>query len=504
MSRFHVITFGCQMNVHDSSRIVEVLMLAGYRAAETVDAADVVILNTCSVRDKAEQKLRSEVGRLGIRKTQGQLKTIVVAGCVGQQEGRKLLHAAPEIDLVIGPDNIAELPGLLEELNLGGLPKSITKFDEEEPRFLPIRANLIGTTPATYVTVMKGCNERCSFCIVPYTRGRERYRSSAEILDEIDQLVTNGTREVTLLGQTVNSYRDPTQSLAQVDQQSAETWKHTARADALSDNSEFSALLRAIVNRVPGLRRLRYMSPHPRHLTRALIAAHRDLPVLCRRLHLPVQSGSNSVLKRMIRRYTVEEYIERVETLKEAVPGLTLSTDVIVGFPGESRQDFDATLALVQRLKFVGLFGFKYSERPGTPALRLMDDIGESEKSLRLSELFALSDAHRQSHLTSLVGTRQTVLVEGRKADGAWTGRTEKNEIVHLACSRDVTGELIDVTIRQAFKNSLAAEATNPELSIPITQLPRLRLLDEIETSRAQSNHGWAAASTNKRLLKVV
>jgi tRNA-2-methylthio-N6-dimethylallyladenosine synthase len=504
MNRFHVITFGCQMNAHDSDRIAEVLMMAGYCAAGAVETADVVILNTCSVRDKAEQKLRSEVGRLGIRKAQGLLKTIVVAGCVGQQEGRSLLRAAPEINLVIGPDNIAELPALLEELNLGGLPKAVTRFDETEPRFLPIRTNLSGVSAATFVTVMKGCNERCSFCIVPYTRGQERYRASAEIIEEIGELVSKGTSEVTLLGQTVNSYRDPTHALTQLAAVDREIWDQTSRQEATTDNSEFPALLRAIAARIPNLRRLRYMSPHPRHLTRALIAAHRELPVLCRHVHLPVQSGSNRVLRRMIRRYTVEEFVERAESLRHALPGLTLSTDIIVGFPGESRQDFEATLSLVKRMKFVGLFGFKYSERPGTPALRLTDDIDENEKSARLTTLFAISDAQRQSHLASLVGTRQSVLVERQAPDGAWTGRTERNEIVHFACRENVEGRIIDVTIRQAFKNSLAAEAISPKLQVPMSGLARLNRRVGTENGSPTAEPGAAPKSNEKRLLKVV
>ncbi len=479
-------------------------MLAGYSSVGTVDAADVVILNTCSVRDKAEQKLRSEVGRLGIRKRQGHPRTIVVAGCVGQQEGRGLLRSYSDIDLVIGPDNIAELPGLLEELALGGLPRAVTRFDEAEPRFLPIRPNLTGAASATYVTIMKGCNERCSFCIVPTTRGTERYRPSADILDEIEQLVASGTREVTLLGQTVNSYRDPTGALTKPSASEQESWSHTARTQSVDDLSEFPGLLRAIAARNPDLKRLRYMSPHPRHLTRALVAAHRDLPVLCRHVHLPVQSGSNRVLKRMIRRYTVEEFTERAQALRQAVPGLTLSTDIIVGFPGETREDFAATLSLVQRMQFVGLFGFKYSERPGTPALRLVNDVDEGESSARLSQLFAVNDAHRQSYLAGLVGSRQTVLVEGRGTDGAYTGRTERNEIVHFACRRDVTGQLIDVTIRQAFKNSLAAEANDTDLALPASSLPRL---DPRAASGAATREALCTSNSNtgpKRTLTVV
>ncbi len=484
--------------------MTEVLTLAGYQAVDTVDSADVVILNTCSVRDKAEQKLRSEVGRLGMRKAKGQPITIVVAGCVGQQEGRKLLRAAPEIDLVIGPDNISELPDQLEELNLGGLPRAVTKFDELEPRFLPIRSNLSGVMSATYVTVMKGCNERCSFCIVPSTRGQERYRSSIEVVDEIERLVSQGTLEVTLLGQTVNSYRDPAQCLTHAPSVEREHWKNTPREVALTDLSEFPVLLRAISARNPGLRRLRYMSPHPRHLTRALIAAHRELPVLCRHVHIPVQSGSNRVLRRMIRRYCIEEFEERVDALREAVPGLTLSTDIIVGFPGETREDFEATLALVERMKFSGLFGFKYSERPGTPALKLANDVDEEEKCARLTALFEICDAQRQSYLSSLVGSRQTVLVESQAADGAWKGRTERNEIVHFASQRDVTGQLVEVTICQAFKNSLAAEATKAELVVPVSELPRLNNRGKAVILPAKAPPSATSASSEKRALRVL
>jgi len=476
METFHVITFGCQMNVHDSSRMAEVLTVAGYRAAANVDQADIVLLNTCSVRDKAEQKLRSEVGRLGLRKAHGEPKTIVVAGCVAQQEGERLLRAAPEIDLVIGPDNVSELPSLLAELKLGGPRQARTRFDLDEPRFLSIRSDIAAVQPATYVTTMKGCNERCSYCIVPYTRGVERYRQSGEILAEVDRVVASGSREVTLLGQTVNSYADPSRSLSGHARRDQEHWTQTSRLAAEQDLTEFPALLRALAERNPSLKRLRYVSPHPRHLTRGLIAAHRELPVLCRHVHMPVQSGSNRVLKRMIRRYTVEEYVERVSALQDAVPGLTVSTDIIVGFPGETRADFEATLRLVEQMQFVGLFGFKYSERPGTPALRLRDDVSDAEKSARLSELFALSEAHRHEHLNSLVGTRQVVLVEGQRPDGAWTGRTERNEIVHLACSKDIRGQLVAVAVRKAFKNSLAGEALDPELTRPVTELPRLRV----------------------------
>lgn len=309
-----------------------------------------------------------------------------------------------------------------------------------------------GTHATAFVTVMKGCDERCSFCIVPYTRGPERYRSSGEIIDEIARLVAAGVREVTLLGQTVNSYRDPAQALTLAPEADP--------ADA--DESEFAALLRAIAAQVPDLARLRYTSPHPRHVTRALVAAHAELDVLARHVHLPVQSGSDRVLKRMIRRYSRGEYLERASRLFGARPDLTLSTDIIVGFPGETDQDFQETLSLVDEVGFKGLFGFKYSQRPYTPAQKLKDDVSEAEKSSRLAALFSRSEAILAAHLASLVGSRQRVLIEGSSKAGGEnvTGRTERSEIVHVAHEAGATlvGEVVDVTIQRAFKHSLLGE----------------------------------------------
>ncbi|MCH2110123.1 MAG: MiaB/RimO family radical SAM methylthiotransferase, partial [Polyangiaceae bacterium] len=369
MPRYHVVTFGCQMNAHDSSRMAEVLTAGGYDEANSAEEADVIVLNTCSIREKAEQKLRSEVGRLGRLKQKKPELLIGVAGCVAQQEGEQLLKSLPQIDVMIGPDNIPELPALLADASIGGLPKVRTVFDVDEPSFLAAAPQPGRAGATAFVTVMKGCNERCSYCIVPYTRGPERYRPAREIIDEVQRFVDSGVREVTLLGQTVNSYRDPLGSLSPAPGAGECQWRHTRGAVARQDVTEFAALLRAIAAEVPELVRLRYTSPHPRHLPTSLIRAHQDLPVLAQHVHMPVQSGSDSQLRRMIRRYTAAEYIERVTALKEAVPGLTLSTDMIVGFPGESDEDFEDTLKLVRASGFVGIYGFKYSQRPFTPAL---------------------------------------------------------------------------------------------------------------------------------------
>ncbi len=455
--KYSVTTFGCQMNVHDSERMHDVLRAAGFDEAGAPSEAEVVILNTCSVREKAEQKLRSEVGRLALRKRSQPELLVVVAGCVAQQEGERLVKSLPGIDLVLGPDNVRELPALLEELGGGAPPIVRTVFDVEEPRFLSASAEpRAERVPTAFVTIMKGCNERCSFCIVPYTRGPERYRDSMEITAEIASLVANGVREVTLLGQTVNSYRDPGRRLAPA-----------PGADPSDpDESEFAALLRLIASEVPSLARLRYTSPHPRHLTPSLVRAHAELAVLPRHMHLPVQSGSDRMLKRMIRRYTRDEYVARVGALREAVPEVTLSTDIIVGFPGETEADFEATLSLVREVGFTSLFGFKYSVRPLAPSRKLPDDVPEAEKSARLERLFAQSEAQRGAWLASLVGTEQVVLVEGTDEAKAprgqasslrWSGRSERSEIVHVTGAADLhlAGSLVRVRVERANKHSL-------------------------------------------------
>ncbi len=473
MARFHIVTFGCQMNQHDSERLTEVMRSAGHEQASGLEHADIVLLNTCSVREKAEHKLRSEVGRLSLLKHERPGLVIGVAGCVAQQEGARLLGGMPHVNLVVGPDNIAELPALLMDAE-PGVPRVRTEFDLAAPKFLQAAPEPGRAGPTAYVTVMKGCNERCSFCIVPTTRGPERYRGSSEILAEVRRLVAAGVREVTLLGQTVNSYRDPEHALPVAPLAGEDARRR--RKIAPEDETEFPALLRAIARAEPGLLRLRYTSPHPRHLTPALVRAHAELPVLARHVHMPVQSGSDRVLKRMIRRYSVEEYVERVGLLLEELPALTLSTDVIVGFPGETDGDFAATLALVERVGFVNVFGFKYSVRPYTPALKLGDDVPESEKATRLAALFRLAEAQKLRHLESLVGSRACVLVEGRGKNDLYTGRTERNEIVHLGSDSDPTGHMLDVVIRRAFKNSLEAEPLSERRHAPRASIERRSL----------------------------
>ncbi|MEM1030431.1 MAG: tRNA (N6-isopentenyl adenosine(37)-C2)-methylthiotransferase MiaB [Myxococcota bacterium] len=451
MATFDIRTFGCQMNVHDSERLEEVLRRSGHARVDAAEAPDVVLLNTCSIREKAEQKLRSEVGRLAVAKRERPDMLIVVAGCLAQQEGERLMKRLPAIDLMIGPDNIPELPDLLADALLGGPPAVRTVFDTDAPRFLTAPHAVAGQ-PTAYVTTMKGCNERCTYCIVPRTRGRERYRPSQEIVDEIRVLAETGVAEVTLLGQTVNSYRDPTGRLSV-----------TAGDDP--DESAFAALIRAILDQVPQLHRLRYTSPHPRHLTPSLIAAHRDLaPRLVRHIHLPVQSGSDRMLKRMARRYRRAEFVARLERLQAAVPGLTWSTDIIVGFSRETEEDFAETLSLVEDARPTGVFAFKYSPRPFTPALRMGDDVPESVKSERLSRLFAVSERLVGAHLQGMVASRQRVLVEGpsKARPENWSGRTERNEIVHISGATELalSHRIVEVEVVEAYKHSLRAELT--------------------------------------------
>ncbi len=453
-----LVTFGCQMNVHDSQRMEDLMRAAGYDVIPEPEGADVVILNTCSVREKGEQKLRSEAGKLKSNDT-----VLVVAGCVAQQEGEALVKAMPFIDVVIGPDNLTDLPALVREAELGAPPSVRTVFDTDAPRFLTNPAVPGSVGASAYVTVMKGCDERCSFCIVPYTRGPERYRSADDVVAEIRALVDGGTREVMLLGQTVNSFLDPRVELP---------------PDRDPDESQFPELLRRIAAEAPGLDRLRYTSPHPRHLTASLVRAHADLDVLSTHVHMPVQSGSDRILKRMIRRYTRAEYVRRVNALRDARAGITLSTDIIVGFPGETRDDFEATLSMVREVGFTSLYGFKYSPRPHTPALKLDDDVTEAEKQDRLLALFEVSEALTRAHLATCVGTRVELLIEGPSRPGASTfaGRTRGNEIVHIAAAPGVTaGAVVVAEVVRANKHSLEGRMESVRREAPPKVQPTFR-----------------------------
>lgn len=456
MRRFLLQTFGCQMNMHDSRRIEEVLYAQGYEATDAPELADLIVFNTCSVRDKADHKLLSSVGNFRSLKQRKRDLVIAVAGCMAQQQGEALLDRLDLVDVVLGPDNIPELPELVRHVQDGGPPVARTVFDLEQPSFLRAQPRPDRAEVSSYVTVMKGCDERCTYCIVPYTRGAERYRPAADIVREIQTLCASGVREITLLGQTVNSWHEP--------------------HDPAPDESRFAELLHRIAAEVPGLRRLRYTSPHPRHVTPALVAAHRELAVLPAHVHLPVQSGSDRILRLMLRRYRRQTYLERARALLESRPGFTLSTDIIVGFPGETEQDFAATLELAREVGFVSIFGFKYSPRPHTPALRLGDDVPEEVKSERLARLFALGDELAAQHLSSLVGREVEVLIDGPSKDpGRFAGRSERHELVHVAGACG-PGDLVRARVTKANKRSLFAELTElTGQAQPMAAAPRAR-----------------------------
>jgi tRNA-2-methylthio-N6-dimethylallyladenosine synthase len=444
------------MNIHDSRRIEQVLRERGYNGSESAEKADLIIFNTCSIRAKAEQKLFSAVGTFRDLKRERPEIVVVVAGCMAQQYGKALFRRQPVIDIAIGPDHICELPDLVDRVHAGGGPLVSIEKETGAPRFLQPRATSKSPLVSGYVTIMKGCDERCSFCIVPYTRGPEMYRPADEIVDEVAKLVEAGVREITLLGQTVNSWRDP------------------AFGSKATGDPAFAKLLRRVAAEVPELQRLRYTSPHPRYMTGELVQAHAELAVLPLHVHLPVQSGSDRVLKRMVRHHGRDQYIESARALKRARPGIVLSTDLIVGFPGETDEDFEQTLDLVREVGFVSGYAFKYSSRPFTPALKLGDTIPETVKEERLASLLSLIELQQTAHLESLVGQRVKVLLEGpnRKEPSHFTGRSQRHEIVHVSVPKgsDWTGKLVDVLVQHANKHSLMgsfADGPRPQGFIP-------------------------------------
>jgi tRNA-2-methylthio-N6-dimethylallyladenosine synthase len=448
MQRFFIRTLGCQMNVHDSDRVHELLCDAGLDPVGSPEEADLIVVNTCSVREKAESKLDSEMGKLRkLKKARTEPTVLVVAGCVARQRGEAMLKRMPFVDVVVGPDNLLALPKMAKAAAEGAPPTVATEWDLDQPTFLRSRPRSEGIGPSAFVSISKGCDERCSFCIVPSTRGPERHRPASEIVAEIRDLVAGGAQEIILLGQTVNNYQDPTGELG--------------RRPPLA-KSDFASLLRRVVNDVPRLARLRYTSPHPRYYDGSLIEAHRDLDVLCRHVHMPVQSGSDRMLKRMLRRHERDDLLAAVHGLRKVRPDLTVSTDLIVGFPTETDEDFELTLSLMREVPFVGVYAFKYSPRPGTPALRLGDDVTEGVKSERLARVFEVSETLMREHLDRLVGTAQKVLIEepNPRGDGGLSGHTDRNEIVHVepGTSLRVGDGVVPLRIVRAYKHSLVGE----------------------------------------------
>jgi tRNA-2-methylthio-N6-dimethylallyladenosine synthase len=436
--KYFIETFGCQMNVHDSERMSGLLEADGYTRTDDEAAADLVVINTCSVRERAEEKLYTRLGEIRERTAGGPAPLVAVTGCVAQQEGEALL-ARPGVDVVAGTQSLKRLPALAEAARLRRT-KTIDVNPHDDVSF-PLGVVRHSDPVRAWVTIIEGCNEFCAFCVVPYTRGHERMRPAADIVAEVREAVRAGRVEVQLLGQIVNHYQAPD-----------------------DPSCDFAELL-ARVSAVPGLARIRFASPHPRHVTPALMCAIRDLPNVCRHLHLPVQSGSNRVLQAMRRRHTRETYFDLADRLRDTVPDITLSTDMIVGFPGETIEDFEDTLDLVRRVRFHSMFSFKYSERPNTLASkRLPDSVPEGEKTRRIVALQALQRDIQAELFAGEVGRTHDVLVDGVSRRRAWevTGRTSGNLIVNLPGPAEWIGRLVPVRIVEAAPNSLRGEAIGP------------------------------------------
>ncbi len=432
MKALYVKTYGCQMNVYDSARMADLLAPLGYAPADAAEGADMVILNTCHIREKAAEKVYSELGKLKKLKEakakDGGRMMIAVAGCVAQAEGEEIVRRQSAVDLVVGPQSYHRLPEMIARIARSGGQALETDFPVED-KFdaLPAQTEVAGAS--AFLTVQEGCDKFCTFCVVPYTRGGEFSRPASQVLEEARRLVGLGAREITLLGQNVNAYAHDDWTLAK--------------------------LLHALA-RIDGLERLRYTTSHPRDMSDALIAAHRDLPELMPYLHLPVQSGSDAILEAMNRQHGADDYLRIVERVRSARPDLALSSDFIVGFPGESDKDFDATMALVREVQYAQAFSFKYSKRPGTPASAARKQIPEDVKSARLTALQALLSEQQKAFGKSCEGRRLSVLFEkpGRRT-GQAVGRSPYLQPVHVEGAAALIGQVRDVTIVEAQPNSL-------------------------------------------------
>jgi len=431
---FYLETFGCQMNAHDSEKVVGTLVSEGYRQVQTVAEAGLVLYNTCSIRDKAEQKVFNRLA--DYKKFHKQGKRFGVLGCVAQQEGEKIFERAPYVSLVCGSASYRNLPQMLVQIRAG--KQRVTGLDDRETDECFETEFTARTNPHRgYITIIEGCDKFCAYCVVPFTRGKERSRTSESVLSEARQMADLGYTEIQLLGQNVNSYKDP------------------------AGKKTFAELL-ALVGEIPGIRRVRFTTSHPRDFGRDIIAAIDAVPTLCDHVHLPVQSGSARVLDAMQRLYTREEYLERIEWMKAARREISITSDVIVGFPGETEIEFEETLSLLDEVEYDAIFGFKYSPRPNTPALSLDDAIPDEEKVRRLAVLNekqrTIGKQRNQRHL----GTTLEVMVEGKNdARGQWIGRTSQNKVFNSAAPADTKlglGAYVTVMTTGSFPNSLLGE----------------------------------------------
>ena len=430
---FYIETYGCQMNEHDSEKMAALLENLGHTEVSSADAADVVVINTCSIREKAQHKVYSALGKLKSLKKTNSAVVIVVAGCVAQQEKEKLLRRAPHLDLVLGTHSIGRLPKLLGEIRQSRKQIESTDFSADVES-LHIRAPLKGKNQVcSYVTIMQGCSNFCSYCVVPFTRGPEQSRKQAEILEEALYLVQQGVQEITLLGQNVNAY-----------------------GKDLKNGTLFTGLLGEL-NRIPGLSRVRFTTSHPRDFNEDMAAAMADLGSVCEHIHLPLQSGSDRILRAMNRGYTYAEYLDKLRRLREKIPDVAITTDIIVGFPGETEADFEDTKRALQTIRFDQIFSFKFSPRPGTAAGKLPDQVPEDIKAQRLAAAHAIQDEITLRYHQDAEGTIEEALVEGiRNGTGQPFGRTRTNKIVNLDNAERVKeGQLLKVKIVRGLKHSL-------------------------------------------------
>jgi tRNA-2-methylthio-N6-dimethylallyladenosine synthase len=430
------------MNVHDSERMAGLLEQAGFESTTDDRDADVIVINTCSVRERAEEKLFTRLGEIRvIADEQGSRPIVAVAGCVAQQEGSQILRRSKAVDVIVGTQNLKRLPMLVNqalERPAAASPSTTLALDPVDDVSFPLGIARRSDPVKAYVTIIEGCNEFCAFCVVPYTRGHERMRPVADIVAEARHAVDTGAREIQLLGQIVNHYEAPD-----------------------DPQCDFAALLERL-SAIHGLERLRFASPHPRHVTPRMIAAMRDLPAVCRHLHLPVQSGSTRMLTAMRRRHTRDQYLELVAALREAMPDLALSTDMIVGFPGETDADFNDTMTLVERVRYHSMFSFKYSERPNTLASkRLPETVSEDEKTARIVALQSLQKRIQGELFEAAIGRTFDVLVDARSRRREWefSGRTSGNTVVNFSGGETMMGQIVPVRITGANPNSLRGEA---------------------------------------------
>jgi tRNA-2-methylthio-N6-dimethylallyladenosine synthase len=429
-------TFGCQMNVHDSEKMLAILAESDYRPTEDIHRADIILLNTCSVRAKPEHKVYSALGRLKKLKEKNHHLVIGVGGCVAQQEGKRLLDRIDHLDLVFGTHNLHRLPALIGDVQASRRPKCAVEFHDEVKSLDIYPAFSDGERVKSYVTIMQGCDNFCSFCIVPYVRGSQKSRHSENILREIKALTKRGVREVTLLGQNVNSY-----------------------GKDLPGGLTFPQLL-THGNEIEGLWRIRFTTSHPQDISEELIMAFGKLEKVCKHIHLPFQSGSDKILERMNRGYTRKQYMEKGEQLREVCPEIGITADVMVGFPGEDEEDFHETLDLIKRVQFDNLFSFQYSPRKGTRATQFPGQIDESTKSYRLEILQKLQKRITLKRNRALEGRYEEILVEGlsKGAEEEMTGRTSANKVVNFKGSPDLIGQLVEVRIKEGYANSLKGE----------------------------------------------